>query len=150
MQIRRVYENEAPQVLELWRANGEEAVGGPVQLAEDNILEHVRQNASHPHAICLVAEDRGELVGFVTATRTSHPTLPGGAGEIEELYVRPSARGAGVGRELVQRAVALLKEQGAVVFRTQADIERAGALAFFRAIGWENDMTVFSRYEFDC
>jgi ribosomal protein S18 acetylase RimI-like enzyme len=150
MQIRRVHESEAPQILELWRANGEEAVGGQVELCEDNILEHVRQNATHPEAICLVAEDDGELLGFVTAKRTSHPTLPGAAGDIEELYVRPSARRVGVGRALVERAVAILKEQGAEVFRIQADIESSGALAFFKAIGWENDMTVFSRYEFEC
>jgi ribosomal protein S18 acetylase RimI-like enzyme len=150
MQVRRVNENEAPKILELWRANGEEALGQPVQLCEENILEHVRRNATHPDAICLVAQDQDQLVGFITATRTTHPTMPGSAGEIEELYVQPSARRAGVGRALVEGAVALLKEQGVVVFRTQADIESEGALAFLRAIGWENDMTVFSRYEFDC
>jgi ribosomal protein S18 acetylase RimI-like enzyme len=147
MRIRRVNENEAPLVLELWRANGEESVGGPVFLCAENILEHIRGNATHPDAICLVAEEDGQLVGFVTAQRTTHPTLPGAVGEIEELYVQPPARRAGVGRALVDGAVEHLREQGADVFKTQADLEREGALAFLKAIGWENDMTVFSLYD---
>jgi ribosomal protein S18 acetylase RimI-like enzyme len=146
LRIRRVKETEAPKILELWRANGEEDIGGPVGLCEDNNLEHIRQNATHPEAICL-AEEQGELIGFVMGRQTSHPTLPGTVGEIEELNVRPSARRAGVGRSLVEGAVAYLREAGADVFRTEADIESEGALAFMRAIGWENDMTVFSRYE---
>jgi predicted N-acetyltransferase YhbS len=145
-QVRRIKEEEAEAVLALW---DEAAEHGLDARGAANITLHLRRCASHPDALCFVAESAGSLVGFVTAFSSTHPTLPGTAGDIEELYVRPHARRGGVGTALVWRAAAALRERGASVIRARANTDSPQALQFCRAVGWENEFATFSLYPED-
>jgi len=55
----------------------------------------------------LVARDGGEIVGCVALR-----SLEDGACEMKRLYVRPTARGSGAGRALVETSIARARELG--------------------------------------
>ena len=59
------------------------------------------------YEVLLVARIDGELVGSVALKR-----LPDDATELKRLYVRPSARGTGLGRRLAQAAVDRARDLG--------------------------------------
>lgn len=62
---------------------------------------------AHDPAECLVAEADGERIGICVATPY------GSSGFVGELIVVPGWRGQGVGRQLLERAIAYLRGQGA-------------------------------------
>lgn len=67
----------------------------------------------HPPFECVLAEDpAGQVLGF-TLFFPNYSTWRGKPGIwIEEIYVRPEARGLGVARALLDRVVALARERG--------------------------------------
>jgi predicted N-acetyltransferase YhbS len=147
--IRWIREHEAAAVAQLWFDRSGEDPDPANRLQEysrEPIERHLRLDAIHPQAFCLVAEDDGRLVGFLTAALLSHPTMQGSAGELEELYVMPAARRQGVGTALVRRAVEELRRRGARTVRVLADIEDAGH-PFWASVEFANDGTRFSLYE---
>jgi len=144
-QIRKMMESEAGQVLALWNENCVEAAGRSLSDSESaGVLRLLRQYASHRDAFCLVAEEQGQLVGFVTACLLSHPVMEGCCGEIEELYVQPHTRRCGIGSGLVSQAVALLRQQGASSIRTHVCTDSPLAKSFWQHLGWEHNLAVFS------
>ena len=150
-QIRKMRLTEAAQVLTLWNENCLEAAQRSLSADEStSVLVALGQYAAHPQAFCLVAEVGGGLVGFLTAHISSHPILTGLSGEIEELYVQPQARHAGIGSALVQEAVSLLRQQGAGTLRSHACAESPVARAFWAHLGWEQDLVVYSLYQSSC
>jgi ribosomal protein S18 acetylase RimI-like enzyme len=88
------------------------------------------------------------VVGYLTCAITTHPIMPGRAGEIEELYVIPRRGRRAIEVALVERAVRLLQQHGAtsIHVRTGVDRDEARYRAFWRQLGWANDMTIFSIY----
>ena len=79
---------------------------------------------------CLVAERLGEVVGF--ANYLLHPSTWSTADRcyLEDLFVAPAARGAGVGRALIERLRELTREHGwrQVYWHTESGNGRARAL----------------------
>jgi len=144
-QIRKMMESETGQVLALWNENCVEAAGRSLSDSESaSVLRLLRQYTSHRDAFCLVAEEQGQLVGFVTACLLAHPVMEGQIGEIEELYIQPHARRRGIGSALVNQAVALLRGQGASPIRTHVCADSPVAKSFWQHLGWEQCVAVFS------
>jgi ribosomal protein S18 acetylase RimI-like enzyme len=143
--IRKVAESEAGEVLAMWNENCVEAAGRGLSDGESaHVLQILRQYASHGNAFCLVAEEQGQLVGFVTACLLAHPVMESQCGEIEELYVQPHGRRRGIGSALVNQAVALLRQQGASSIRTHVCADSPLAKSFWQHLGWEHCLAVFS------
>ena len=65
---------------------------------------------------CRVAEDRGAILGFYSLVRISDEDC-----ELEALFVEPSSIGTGVGRSLVQHAIAQARALGAARMIIQGD-----------------------------
>ncbi|WP_170244895.1 GNAT family N-acetyltransferase [Pararhodospirillum oryzae] len=61
---------------------------------------------------CLVAEEAGQVVGFLMLIPTYSSWLARPGLMIHDLYMRPEWRGTGLGRALVARAIALGRERG--------------------------------------
>jgi ribosomal protein S18 acetylase RimI-like enzyme len=124
--IRRMQLAEGPVLRELTKEGvAREAARYPddqIGISEaglDNLETHYRVGAAHPDLITLVAENGGEIVGFVDAEITRDRSLPGVSGEIGDLYVKEEA-GAEVAEALAREAVRLLRERGAgAIFHTE-------------------------------
>lgn len=145
--IRPMQKHEAKQVVDLWQEACIEAVGHP--LSENNakqVLKNLIEYTTHDLCHCYVALEGTQIVGFITCSITSHPIEPGFGGEIEELYVQPSANRNGIQKQLIHHATVQLKKQGVGVINVRVDLEEAEQLSFWESLGWSNDMTVYAIY----
>jgi ribosomal protein S18 acetylase RimI-like enzyme len=111
----------------------------------DNLETHYRLGANHPDLFTLVAEQDGEIVGFVDAEVTRGRSLPGAGGEIGDLHLEEGTAPQ-VGEELVRKAVELLRERGArPIFHTEpADRPEREP---WQNLGFEPDTIRYSLYD---
>lgn len=148
MEIRRIQEPEAAEVVALWddmcRAVPD---GGPLTERGRRHLERMLAvQAWHEHTFCLVAAGPERIEGFVCAT-TSVGTglLAGLLGEVEESYVRPGAP-AGLRQRLVTAAVAALRERDADPIRARVPADDPRARELFEGLGFVADVISMSLY----
>jgi len=99
-------------------------------------------------APALVAEDGGQIVGYVLCALTSHPTAVGLSAEIDEVCVAESHRRRGIGSRLVEEMRQGLRATVDDLTTIQARTDRADerAQAFLRALGFEHDVLEFTDY----
>jgi ribosomal protein S18 acetylase RimI-like enzyme len=91
----------------------------------------------HPSSAVLVAEDDGEIVGFVTVGAARDE--PDSVGELYAIYVDPRRWGTGAGRTLMEQGEESMRASGfaeAVLWVLEGN-ERAER--FYRAAGWTHD-----------
>ena len=86
-------------------------------------------------------------VGFLMATVASRPAFfhESSRGRIEDAWVRPEHRRSGIGRALVEAAVAWARQQGAARMILQVARRNEAGLAFWREMGFETFMDVMER-----
>lgn len=107
-----------------------------------------------PRTFCLVAEKRGEVVGYIIWAQKSG-FRPQVVLELEQLAVEPSYQGQGIGRQLLTDSLPLVKEQlrnqGStlkhILITTRAD-NRAQNL-YRQALGAEVEATLSDLYSAD-
>jgi GNAT superfamily N-acetyltransferase len=98
-----------------------------------------------PVASCHVAELDGQVVGFALWYVT-FSTWKGKPGLwLEDLFVRPEARGHGLGKALLQRLASVCVERGYARFEWWVLDWNVDAQGFYRSIGArpEDDWTVW-------
>lgn len=115
------------------------------ELAEFERLEHLLQvtpEKLRPHlfgerpvAEAMVAEVGGDVVGFALyfinfSTFLAQPGL-----YLEDLFVRPAHRGAGIGEALLKRLAALAVERGYGRFEWSVLDWNEGAIRFYERMG---------------
>lgn len=104
---------------------------------EEWVREAVDADAHERRAV-FVAEDGGEVVGFVTISTRRHF-----AGDLDayvgELVVDRGAEGRGVGRELMTAAEEWGRREGLVHITLDTGAANARARAFYRALGYEEE-----------
>ncbi|HRH89967.1 MAG TPA: GNAT family N-acetyltransferase [Rubrivivax sp.] len=135
-----------PATLRAAEARDVPAIVGLIgELAEFEKLTHlleVTPQSLHPHlfgphpvAEALVAEHDAQLIGFALFF-TSFSTFLGKPGlYLEDLYVQPAHRGAGVGRALLMRLAALANERGHGRFEWSVLDWNEGAIRFYQRLG---------------
>lgn len=100
-----------------------------------------------PDAIVLVADDGGDVIGYAYAAVEGYDwmSLRGPAGVLHDIIVDPEARGRGVGRLLLDAALAALEARGVprVVLSTAA--RNAGAQRLFEQAGFRRTMVEMTR-----
>ena len=84
---------------------GDQAVATPAQLAEHLF-------GPRPYAEVLIGEVEGQAVGFALFFHNFSTFLGKPGLYLEDLYVRPAARGAGLGKAFLTRLAALALERG--------------------------------------
>jgi ribosomal protein S18 acetylase RimI-like enzyme len=85
------------------------------------------------YRVLLVARgDDGELLGSAALKH-----LPDGAAELKRLYVRPAARGTGLGKRLAAAAIDRARELGYTVIRLDTLPKMEAALGIYAALGFE-------------
>lgn len=96
-----------------------------------------------PRAVLLVAELDGEVVGFVTGNPLYDSGRAAEAMFLNDLYVRPEARRRGAGRALVAGLAAVAERRGARCLWWGVDLGDDEALAFYAALGAEEEESGF-------
>lgn len=84
----------------------------------------------------LVAERGWAVVGMVTGQLLVSTAEGGPAVLVEDLVVAEAARGAGLGRALVEALEGWARERGATRVQLLVDEENLSALGFYRRLGW--------------
>jgi GNAT superfamily N-acetyltransferase len=99
----------------------------------ESLAEHLF--GPRPVAEAVVAEVGGRLVGFALFF-TNFSTFLGRPGlYLEDLYVQPAHRGAGLGKALLRHLGALAVERGCGRFEWSVLDWNAPAIAFYEAMG---------------
>ena len=93
------------------------------------------------------AESHASPVGFLMATVATRPGFfrESSRGRIEDAWVRPEHRQAGVGRALVEAALEWVRGRGAARVILQVARRNAAGQAFWRAMGFGAFMDVMER-----
>jgi len=84
-----------------------------------------------PTGALLLARVEGEPAGCAALRR-----IDASAGELKRLYVRPSHRGLGLGRSLVEAAIAVARELDYPCVRLDTTPEMAAAQKLYRSLGF--------------
>lgn len=100
-----------------------------------------------PDVTVLVADENGDVIGYAYAAVEGYDymSLRGPAGVVHDILVDPESRGRGVGRSLLDAALAFLKARGAprVVLTTAEGNETAERL--FTRAGFRRTMIEMTR-----
>jgi L-amino acid N-acyltransferase YncA len=113
------------------------------------IRRWIARTTETDEAVCLVPELDGGVAGYLLASVSGHPAMPGVVGDLEELYVRPGPDQDAVKRELVEAGVAWARARGARVIVGTVGLDApwtAEELGFWASLGFDNDTTEVKRY----
>src|SRR5262245_15356403 len=111
-----------------------EELGHPARLA--GIQARLARLLERGDQAVFVAEREGELLGWVHVQEfLSLASDP--AGLVTGLVVDPAARRRGLGRGLMEAAEGWARARGLATLRLRARVERTGAHAFYRRLGFE-------------
>lgn len=91
------------------------------------------------NTLLLTARCNGRIVGVLVLAL--YPTLTGRKAWIEDVVVDNAERGAGIGRALVERAIAEASERGAATLDLTSNPSREAAHRLYRACGFEERAT---------
>lgn len=86
-----------------------------------------------PGGQILLAEVGGQVGGCVALL-----PMPGGAYEVAKMAVAPECRGRGVGRRLLEAAIAWAREQGARRLYLESNARLTPALRLYESIGFRH------------
>ena len=90
------------------------------------MLEHFRN-------MCFIAEDRGEIIGYLLGSRShSDPDVA----FIQCILVSPRLRGNGVGRRLFNQYQTAIKSMGCKKIMALGETENRNCAAFYEAMGF--------------
>jgi len=97
-------------------------------------IERWKALLGRPDVIVLLAERRGDPVGYVSALRQLHLWTGGDVLNLDDLYVRPGHRDAGVGRQLMS-ALARFAEPERMLIRWGMEADNVAGQRFYRRLG---------------
>jgi GNAT superfamily N-acetyltransferase len=87
-----------------------------------------------PEVVVLLAERDGAPVGYVSAIRQLHLWTGGDVLNLDDLFVRPGHRDAGVGRRLMA-ALATVAAPEQLLIRWGMEVDNVDAQRFYRRLG---------------
>jgi ribosomal protein S18 acetylase RimI-like enzyme len=109
-------------------------------LSSDDLLKIIQSESSH----LLLAEKDDRYYGTLTLVMYTIPTDT--KARIEDVVVGEDARGRGIGRMLLERAVILAKELGANTVDLTSKPSREAANALYKKVGFKPRKTNVYRY----
>lgn len=89
-----------------------------------------------PPTGCLLLAIHGGTPAGCVAMREIEPAPSGRICEMKRLYVRPAARGLGLGRRLAERVIAQGKQLGYVAMRLDTSADMLAATTLYQSLGF--------------
>jgi GNAT superfamily N-acetyltransferase len=132
--IRPAARADLPELLALFAELAEYEHLADQLVATDELLERALFGP-RPAAEALIAEHGGEVAGYAVFYPTFSTFLAIQGIWLEDLFVRPAHRRAGVGRALLARVAATLRERGGARLEWSALTWNELALDFYRGLG---------------
>ncbi len=128
--IRRATSEDLPALREIFVEYGiwVHSIGGDLCLA--GFLRET-EGLPGPYTVILVAVESDRLQAC-TALRP----LDAGIAELKRLYVRPEARGSGIGRQLVEQAIQEARSEGYQFLRLDTLPAMQSAITLYRNLGF--------------
>ena len=134
MSVRPAGPDDVPVLLELVRELAAyEREPDAVEASEDDLRRGLFEDGTCSAHVALDAA--GQVVGFALWYPTFSTWTGRGGLWLEDLFVRPSARGTGLGRALLQALAALCVERGYRRFEWWVLDWNAPAIGFYRSLG---------------
>jgi ribosomal protein S18 acetylase RimI-like enzyme len=93
----------------------------------------------------LLAELDGQAIGFACVRVVPCVLYAEPYAELTELYVEPDYRHHGIGRALIARAEALVRERGAADLIIMTSVSNAAAQALYRSAGYDTYAVALNR-----
>jgi GNAT superfamily N-acetyltransferase len=141
VQIREANAQDAQSLAELLKEIGwfESFKNEPLEVTSQRVRGHVEQcRADKSHSIFVAASSDGKIVGYGSVHWLPYLFLQGPEGYVSELFVRKSARGQGLGRELLRKIEAEARARGCVRLSLINLRNRESYLRqFYVKAGWE-------------
>lgn len=100
-------------------------------MTPEEAAARLRELTGHPDHAIFVAESDGRVAGWIQVSLPRIFETPARA-EIAGLVVDETARGRGIGRELVAAAVDWARDRGCLAIRVRSNVVRERAHAFYR------------------
>ena len=144
LRIRPATEADVPLVLRFIRELAEyERLLHEVVATEERLRDTLF--GARPAAEVVIAEDGGEPLGFALFFHNYSTFLAQPGIYLEDLYVRPAARGHGIGRALLAHLAALARARGCGRLEWWVLDWNESAIRFYRSLGAQSmdDWTVF-------
>ena len=134
LRIRQAAPGDVPQLLAMFKELADyEHLTDQLRTTEDRLGRALF--GEHPAAEALIAERGAETAGYAVFYPTFSTFLAIQGIWLEDLFVRPAHRGAGVGRALLAAVAARLCERGGDRLEWSALEWNELALGFYRRIG---------------
>jgi GNAT superfamily N-acetyltransferase len=105
-------------------------------------IQHIERHladclADESHSVYVGVDESGEVLGYVSVHWLSYLFLPGPEGYVSELFLRPAARGQGLGASLLEAVKAEARERGAYRLSLLNNQSRASyERGFYQKHGW--------------
>lgn len=96
------------------------------------------ESINNKNGVCLVAEEDGEFVGYVSGGRKEVPYRRGVYFEIDNLGVVPEQNGRGIGRMLMESVTNWAKENGYTKIYVESYARNMDAISFYRKNGFND------------
>lgn len=145
--IRPLRDNEVDRLIALWKEfmSDPSASDMLVPTHEENtkrMAEYITSLVAADPRQVLVAEDSGELVGYLIFQRQAQTRTPlqlrHSWSYITDLYVRPGHRRRGIGRSLLQTCLDDLRSSGATHVRLSVLSKNLTAIRLYRQVGFKD------------
>lgn len=142
--IRAATPADIPAIASLIRALAEyEKLSHEVVLKEEQLREHLF--GPKPYAEVVLAEDAGAVVGMALFFHNYSTFLTKPGLYLEDLFVKPEARGRGHGKALLSHLAKLAVERGCGRFEWSVLDWNEPAIQFYKSFGAvpQSDWTIF-------
>jgi GNAT superfamily N-acetyltransferase len=139
--LRSLTESDKSHWLELW--NGYLTFYEQALSDEQTELSWQRLLHSEDGLHAIVAELDGKLVGLAHHFWTPSTWQPNKDLYLEDLFVSPAARGAGVGRALIEALIDICLKAGGSKVHWQTHHSNKTAIALYEKLGKQSEFIVF-------
>jgi len=109
--------------------------------SDDFAVSFFEEMLANPMSGIFIAEENGDAIGYITYQVIDRPETPFAHArrflQIDQISVRPTAQGQGIGKALIERAVSLGKELKVPKIQLDSWGFNTGAHAFFEKMWFE-------------